>query len=494
MGGLDNQAESLAQHPDVLDAVSTLVMVLDPDGRIVYLNRACREATGCTLEEAKGEYVWNLFLSPEDPGSVDTFVQEWEAGRYPKEYTSRLTAGDGECHLIAWVNTILYGETGKIEYVVSTGTDLTAHMQVQEALSTERRQLFSLLDGLPVSVYLQAPDHSLRFANRHFRDLFGDLERRRCYELLRDGNKPCVDCPTFRVFESGQPQQWEWTRPNGRIYEVYDYPFQDLNGSPLVLKAFVDITDLRRTEEERQRLQAQTALTESLASLATMSAGIAHEINQPLNALKVTADALLYWYEEKGRPPDEEKVVRSLRRISEQAARIDEIIKHLRTFVRSEQVPKLKPCDFNNAVNGALSILGGQLSSHGIEVIKVLDKSLPKVLGDPSRLEEVIVNLLANAMHALDAVDRAVKEILCRTRRFDGKVVLEISDNATGIRDEIRDKVFDPFFTTKEPGQGMGVGLSLVQAVVTRFGGVIHVSNNEKGGATFTVELPISQN
>ena len=135
-------------------------------------------------------------------------------------------------------------------------------------------------------------------------------------------------------------------------------------------------------------------------------------------------------------------------------------------------------------------MIGSQLSSHGIKLKKSLQDALPAVLGENLRLEEVVVNLLVNAMHALNGTGKKEKVINIATRAGK-KVILEISDNATGINKKIKDKIFDPFFTTKGVGVGMGLGLSIVHSIVTSFNGKIHVEANEMGGATFRVEFPV---
>ncbi|MCL6559438.1 MAG: PAS domain S-box protein, partial [Firmicutes bacterium] len=302
--------------------------------------------------------------------------------------------------------------------------------------------------------------------------------------------------------ETGQWQGEIWSRrKHGEIYPAW-LSISAVKGEREETRQYIavlsDITERVRLREERQRLQEQTARVERLASLSAMSAGIAHEINQPLNAIKVLADGMLYWYK-KGHPLDLGKVIESLQKISAQAGRINEIIKHIRSFARVGDVTELAPCNLNVAVNGAMDILGRQLSAHGIVVRKELTENLPEVLGNASRLEEVVINLLVNAMQALDAVSRAEKEISCVTRpgKIRGSkkgVILEISDNGPGISDELKERIFEPFFSTKKTGEGMGLGLSIVQSIVTGYNGQIEVFNNEKGGATFRVELPAIEN
>jgi C4-dicarboxylate-specific signal transduction histidine kinase len=252
-----------------------------------------------------------------------------------------------------------------------------------------------------------------------------------------------------------------------------------------------DITEQVKMNREKQRLQEQTSRAQRLASLSTISAGIAHEINQPLNTMRVIVDGMLYWHK-RGRLPEHDKIIKNLQKISAQVGRVDEIIKHMRSLVGSGNATELELCNLNNAVGDALGVLGRQLTSHKINVVKKLARDLPGVLGNAHRLEEVVINLLVNAMHALDKADNVLeKEIKCLTCVSGEKVILEISDNATGISVDIKDSIFDPFFTTKETGEGMGLGLSIVQTLLSGFSGQIEAHNNEKGGATFRVELPV---
>jgi signal transduction histidine kinase/ActR/RegA family two-component response regulator len=135
--------------------------------------------------------------------------------------------------------------------------ELIERRQAEEALERERQRLFSLLEELPAYVYLQAPDFSIRFANRYFRERFGDSTGEPCFQVLST-DRDCEDCPTLLVFEDDAPREWEWDRsPDGRTYQIYDYPFTDVDGSPLVLELGIDITERKRAEEARDRLLGQ---------------------------------------------------------------------------------------------------------------------------------------------------------------------------------------------------------------------------------------------
>ncbi|SFG72084.1 His Kinase A (phospho-acceptor) domain-containing protein [Desulfotomaculum arcticum] len=230
---------------------------------------------------------------------------------------------------------------------------------------------------------------------------------------------------------------------------------------------------------------------ERLASLGTLAAGVAHEINQPLNSLKMMADSLLYWYSIDG-TLDLSEVVEELSKISSQAERIGEIINRMRGFVRSENNAQIDHCDLNEAVEDALTMFGCQLSSHGIKVRKTLFHPIPLIMADKKKLEEVVINLTVNAMQALDTTSKPNKEVLIATYVEDN-VILEISDNATGVDKNIAHKIFEPFFTTKEAGVGMGLGLSIAHSIVSSFEGRIYVKENHMGGATFRIKFPVAK-
>jgi PAS domain S-box-containing protein len=137
------------------------------------------------------------------------------------------------------------------------------------ASQTQKRDFFFLLDALPVFVYLQAPDHSIRFANRFFRSLYGEFRGKPCYEVIHGREEPCEECPTFRVFETGEPQAREWTNPTEeQVYQVYEYPYVDDDGSPLVLELAIDITPLKKTQTALKAAEEEkAAILDSMSEL-----------------------------------------------------------------------------------------------------------------------------------------------------------------------------------------------------------------------------------
>ena len=251
-----------------------------------------------------------------------------------------------------------------------------------------------------------------------------------------------------------------------------------------------DITERKRVEAEMLEARAAIARTERLNALGTMAAGIAHEINQPLNSLKVLADGMLYWYEQ-GTVPEISDAMDTMQEISKQAERIDAIIKHMRSIIYGSRVEKSVLCNINLAIEESLLLMDSQLLSRDIKVKTDLAAALPPISGNSTQLEQVIINLLVNAMQALTKTDKPDKQITITTGVEKGDIFLSISDNGVGISKEIKSKIFDPFFTTKFAGEGMGLGLSIVHSIVTSFGAQIKVKDNKPAaGVTFRIGFP----
>lgn len=317
-----------------------------------------------------------------------------------------------------------------------------------------------------------------------------------------------------RVFESGRHSQafykamrrhiaagkiWRGEiinrRRDGSHYtaEMTVTPFRDEKGKIAnYISIIQDITLRKKTDSEMLEAREALARAERLNALGIMAAGIAHEINQPLNTLKVLADGMLYWYR-KGKTPDIAMTMETVQDISKEADRIDAIIKHMRAFIQKSQSSEPGLCEINQAVEASLSLLGTQLLAHNISVRTELAPGMPAVAGNGIQLEQIVINLLVNAMNALDTVEKPGKEISVVTGRQKDRVFLTIGDNGPGISKAIRNRIFEPFFTTKPTGAGMGLGLSVVHSIVTAYGGQIKVVDNKPtAGVTFRVELPVA--
>jgi signal transduction histidine kinase len=257
-----------------------------------------------------------------------------------------------------------------------------------------------------------------------------------------------------------------------------------------------------RAEAEEKQVEAIKHVERSarMASIGVMAAGITHEINQPLNAIKVTADSIQYWHKRNpGVLPD--MFVDQLNIISKSVERIVEIIQHMRTFWVVPHASETGIVDMNKVVKKALSLTGRQLHAHGIRERLSMDTKPVTVEGNRVHFEQIIINLVVNAVHALDEQDNGNnpnygdKEIKITTRRLGEQVELVIEDNGPGLPTEDPEKLFDPFFSTYNGsgGEGMGLGLAIVKRYIDRYGGTIDARNIKSSGAVFTIKFPFAE-
>jgi PAS domain S-box-containing protein len=255
-----------------------------------------------------------------------------------------------------------------------------------------------------------------------------------------------------------------------------------------IIVAVMDITEMIEKD-------AQLAQASKMTTLGQMSAGIAHELNQPLNVIKMGSE-YLQMIMEKNHHNMKPEIVEVATKVNEQVDRASAIINLLREFGRKPDFKK-EHVDINAIIKDVLGIIGQQFKLHNIDILLDLDKSLPPVLAQANRMEQVFFNLLANAADAIHQKRKvAGKTYPERTRiatyRRQDYVVVTVSDTGIGIPMEIQEKIFEPFFTTKEVGKGMGLGLSILYGIVKEYGGRIDIESEPGKGTTFKQIFPIA--
>lgn len=236
---------------------------------------------------------------------------------------------------------------------------------------------------------------------------------------------------------------------------------------------------------ERKAAAAQIIQSSKLSTLGEMTTSVAHELNQPLNVIRMAAGNIRRKMSKGNIDPD--YVADKLERIEEQTARAAVIIDHMRMFGR-ETKENFKPINLQNVVMNALDLMGEQLRLNGIEIVTKFSEDCSSILGHTTQMEQVILNLLSNAKEAMDQRSGEAK-ITLRVFEDDNGVNIIFEDTGGGIPTDIVPRIFEPFFTTKEMGKGIGLGLSVSYGTVSDMNGTI-VANNIDGGAQFTITLP----
>jgi len=265
---------------------------------------------------------------------------------------------------------------------------------------------------------------------------------------------------------------------SGRVLRLTAAPLAERAGPGPVVMLVEDVT-------EQRIMEAQLIQNDKMASIGQLVSGVAHELNNPLTSIAGLTELLL----ERELHPDFPR--EHLRVIHDQAERAGRIVRNLLTFAR-KGVPEKAPVDLNDVSARTSLLIVYELQLHGIELEQVLDPSPVVVLGDRYELQQVLLNLITNAVQAVSSLPPGLpRKIVVATSRVDQTAVLRVSDTGPGVAPQYASSLFTPFFTTKAPGQGTGLGLSLSYGLVKSHGGVLSYEPPPEGGAEFRVALPL---
>jgi len=276
------------------------------------------------------------------------------------------------------------------------------------------------------------------------------------------------------------------TRDHGTVRTVWSIAPVGRAGAQTTIDAVVAIG---QDQSKIEALQQQVVRAERLATLGELAAGVVHELNNPLTSITVYAEYLVRKLESQGaEAPDLEK----LRRIGASAQRILRFSRDLVQYARPSG-RDLEPVDLAGVVRQSVSICEHLVDRGGIDLNVEVDPELPVIRAIAGQLEQVLINLITNAVHAVESGEATGEgRVVVRAQiESPSTVLLEVSDSGPGVSDEDRNRIFEPFFTTKPDGKGTGLGLPIVRGIIEQHGGEIGVHRSDLGGAAFRVILPV---
>jgi PAS domain S-box-containing protein len=493
---------------DIMDFIPTPTFIMTTDELITTWNQATVEMTDWKAERMLGKdnYESSVPFYYERRPMVANLIMypdvDWEA-TYPEfhrqedkvfslAYCPALPGGGA---FLRCNTQRLYDINNRLWGAIHTVRDVTRERKMEEDLHRSESMYRAISDFAGMGIMLLRDNKVLYYNERlaKFMDISGkEVTKDDFMNWIHPFDRVEID-RHYKNLLSGSEEhlrfEFRAQNINGlRHYRAYAQliEYEDHAAIHFILD---DITEQKELARKARVNELRLYHEDRLTALGIMAAGIAHELNQPLNTIRVVTDGLLFGKDE-GWDLDQEELFDNLEMVSRQVVRMSDVIQNIRNFSREDREKTVGDVNANEAIKNVFSMIGRQLEAHGISVQNDLSPDLPPIKTDLNRLEQVIMNLVVNARQALDSCSHGSKKLLIETGTYNGSVFIKVSDNATGIPDDLSVKIFDPFFTTKEVGKGTGLGLSISQSIVSEFKGRIEVSNNQNGGATFTVTAP----
>jgi PAS domain S-box-containing protein len=488
-------AEREAKIRRLVDANIIGIIIWDFEGHILEANDAFLHMVGYDREDlVSGRLRWTD-LTPAEWLDLDVqqFVPRLKmTGSLPpfeKEYFRK----DGS-RVPVLLGVATFEDSG--DQGVAFVLDLTERKRAEEALR-QSEERFRTLVQFSFDVYWET-DAQHRFIRQEFAEgaadapalgsgigktrwevpyLEPDEEAWRKHRETLDAHLP------FRDFELARPA------PDGgkRYVSVSGLPVFDGTGRFIGYRGVArHITERKRAEEAWREAQMELAHANRAATMGQLTASIAHEVNQPLAATVTNAQSALRWL--GARPPNLDEVRQALARIVKDTNRAGDVVDRIRALIKKAP-PRKDSLDINEAIREVIGLTRGEAVKNGVSVRTELADGLPIVQGDRVQLQQVVLNLIVNAIEAMSNVSEGPRDLLVSARKADaGGVLIAVRDSGPGLAPVTLERLFEAFYTTK-PG-GLGMGLSICRSIVEAHGGRLWVSANEPGGAIFQFRLP----
>ena len=484
-------AKTAQELTQLIDTANAPIFGIDVEGKVNEWNQTAERITGFTKDDVMGHDLVAEFINDDYKASVKKVFDKALRGEETSNYEFPLQTKAGERVDVLLNSTTRRDVAGNIVGVIGIGQDITERNRI----NAEREQLVQAVAQLNECVVLFDQDDRIVFCNEAYRKLNeAIIEYTEPGTLFEDHLKAGVRAGVMPD-AMGREDEWvaermvqhrnpkgpvEVSRQNSTTVLINEQKLP--NGGIILLIS--DITEIKIS-------QAQVIQASKLAILGEMATSVAHELNQPLNVIRMAAGNVLRKLE-KGKA-DPTYLNDKLERIASQTERAAAIIDHMRMFGRKAD-EKPHELDPSVAVEGALHLMGEQLRLAEIEVVTDLSKTCRLVLGHKLLMEQVILNLLTNARDAIQGTpaDGGGKITLAVDDGGADTVRIIVSDSGGGIPKNALDRIFEPFFTTKEMGKGTGLGLSVSYGIIRDMGGTIEVEN-AGGGAKFTITLPVAR-
>ena len=478
-----NRLASIVEFSD--DAIISKTL----DGIIVSWNKAAEKIYGYSEKEVQGKSI-SILCPPSLPSEVPKILNRIKRGKYVDRYETIRQRKDGSLIDASITISSLKDNKGRIIGASTIARDISERKRTEKAIREGEKRFRNLVENSLTGISI-IQDNQIVYQNSEQEKLLGPLPRvailadiesihpddvenvKEFHQQVITGDIKTTDID-FRFYpmekkESKTGMKWVYCRTSAIKYR----------GKDAIL---VNIMDMTKAKELEHLLRIQDKMT----SLGRVTAGIAHEIRNPLSGINIYLNTLEKIYD---KTESLDKVKQILKKLQSASRKIESVIRRVMDFSKPSE-PKLILADLNKPIEAAISLSTVTLRKSGIKIEKALAENLPKCRLDPHLIEEVILNLIYNAAEAMKNVD-STKIIRISSSKENSTICVSISDSGLGVPLELRDKIFDPFYTTKNGNTG--IGLSLSYRVITDHGGSLDVSKSKLGGAEFILKIPIKK-
>ena len=503
----------------------TMYFMVDAAGITLSVNAFGAEQLGYTSEELVGSPVLNVFYEADRDAVLRNLARCFDQLNQSMNWEARKARKDGT---VIWVRETARAVLFKNGAVILVACeDITERKRVEEELRESERRYRYIFDSAGVSIWEEdfsqvkaAIDELKATGIGDFREYVATYPEfvRKTVPLVKVIDVNSATVKLFNANSKGQllvslqkiflPETEEVfaaeliALAEGRTSFESETVLQTVNGHRLtvlfgitfptqpakldsVLVTMMDITERKRAEEELQKTQAELAHVARVTTMGELTSSIAHEVNQPLAAIVTNGNACLRWLSND--PPNVEEARQTVTRMVKDGHRASEVVGRIRAFFR-KTAPERVRVDINQLIEDVIAMVSSELRRNRVRVRTELPDDLPRVLCDQIQLQQVLLNLVINAIEAMSAVS-GPRELLIMSRRDEtGNVSVAVQDTGMGFDEQNAAQLFNAFFTTKS--QGLGMGLSISRTTIEAYGGRLWATRNDAGGATFQFTLP----
>jgi len=466
--------ERLRLLSSVTQQVSDSTIVTDRNFKITYMNKAAQDLLGYSAEEALGKGLDLFNAEPVPEGVIQNIFQTVASG---KVWSATVPKRRKDGNIITCESRVspLYDEKGQVSSFIDVQRDVTEQKEVEAKLQEQKKLIESILATMPEGVLVIDGNDRIILANEAFYKIFHRSKRATVNKLLSETIP--ID-QLFNLYKTVKRGKYE--------NNTLEFRFRAQNLDKIIFcvvvkmdreRTLLTFTDITKEKEEEEKLY----LTDRLASIGEMAAGLAHELNNPLTGIIALSQLLV-----NSEIQEEQK--EDLQSIHSEAKRAASIVKNVLLFARNNTYENGQ-ASVNEVVKDVLRLREYEEKVSNIKVVTNLEDNLPAINIDKYQLQQVFLNIILNAEAAVKETDRP-GILMVTTEKVNNHVNIMFNDNGCGIKKHIMPRIFDPFFTTKDIGKGTGLGLSICYSIVVKHGGKISVKSQVNEGSTFTIKMP----